>query len=185
MSAHPQPSTQGQAPPRQDMSIGTAFADQRTIFGLASLASLAVIIGGVGPWATWLNSVSISGTSMHGWREVSVGGIGLFMLWLYQQRGWRLPLIVTVVFGCLGAIFAIAALHKIQSGGAITLYGVQYRYANATWGLYLVLVGAIAQAVCAAIMVWRDVRGSRMPGRGLPGTAASGPPEPSFHRRIR
>lgn len=125
------------------------------------MASLAVIIGGVGPWATWLNSVSISGTSMHGWREVGVGAVGLVMLGLYQLRGGRVPLIAAAVAGALGLILAIAALNRILTGGAVTVLGFQYRYMDAAWGLYLVLVGTIALVSSVATLAWRAWHPSR------------------------
>jgi hypothetical protein len=138
--------------------MSAAFASQPASFWVASLASLAVILGGVGPWATWVNSVSVSGTSMHGWREVGVGAVGFVMLGLYQLRGGRLPLIVVGVLGALGLILGIGALNKIVTGGAVTVFGVQYRYMDAAWGLYLVLVGTTSLVLAASVLAWRDFR---------------------------
>jgi hypothetical protein len=140
------------------MPTGAAFANQPAGVWMGSLASLGVIIGGVGPWATWLNSVSISGTSMHGWREVGVGVVGLVALGLYQLRGGRLPLVVAAVAGILGAILAVSALDKIVSGGAVTVFGVEYRYMDVAWGLYLVLAGTVTLVLCACVLAWRDFR---------------------------
>jgi hypothetical protein len=161
MSEQQQPINRGAAPARQDLGIAAAFANQSGSFWMASLASLSVIIGGVGPWATWLNSVSISGTSMHGWREVGVGAVGLVMLGAYQLRGGRLPLILAGVAGALGATLAIAALSKIHSGGAVTVLGVQYRYLDAAWALYLVLIGTITLVFSASVLAWRSFRATR------------------------
>jgi hypothetical protein len=161
MSEQQQPIDRGVAPSRQDIGIAAAFANQPGSFWVASLASLGVILGGVGPWATWLNFVSISGTSMHGWREVGVGAVGLVMLGLHQLRGGRLPLIVAGVAGALGATQAIATWSKIISGGAMTVLGVQYRYMDAAWGLYLVLVSTITLVFCASVLAWRAFRATR------------------------
>jgi hypothetical protein len=161
MSEHQQPVDRGIAPSQHDMGIASAFANQPGSFWAASLASLGVIIGGVGPWATWLNFVSISGTSMHGWREVGVGAVGLVMLGLHHLRGGRLPLIVVGVAGALGATQAIATWSKITSGGTMTVFGVQYRYMDVAWGLYLVLVGTITLLCCASVLAWRAFRANR------------------------
>jgi hypothetical protein len=146
------------AAPRQHVEIPAAFAAQPTTFWLASLASLGIIIGGVGPWATEFGLVSLSGTSMHGWRAVMVGIVGLAMLGLYHMIGARLALIVAGIAGALGAMQALATLGKIQSGGAVTVLGQQYRYLNPAWGLYLVLTGAVVLACCAAALTWRASR---------------------------
>jgi hypothetical protein len=158
MSGPQQPVDHDLTPPRQNVRIGAAFAGQPASFWVASWASLGVIIGGVGPWATYLNSVSVSGTSMHGWREVGVGVVGLVMLGLYQVRGGRIPLIVAGVVGALGLIGGFVALNKIVTGGAVTVFGVQYRYMDAAWGIYLVLAATATLLVCAGALAWRDFR---------------------------
>jgi hypothetical protein len=146
---------------RQRIQLAAAVAVQPASFWLAALASLAMIIGGVGPWATAFGYMSLSGTSMHGWRSVMVGLIGLAMLGVHLLRRARLPLIVAGILGALGAVQAIATWAKINSGGAVTVFGQQYRYVNPAWGLYLVLAGAIA-LVCFTFALAR--RASRTRG---------------------
>jgi hypothetical protein len=125
----------------------------------AAARRAGIIIGGVGPWATTAyTSISISGTSMHGWREVAVGALGLVMLGLHLVRRGRLPLLVAAVAGALGAMGAVASLDKINSDGAVTVFGLQYRYVNPAWGLYLVLAGAIVLALSASALAWRVSR---------------------------
>jgi hypothetical protein len=143
---------------RERAEIAAAFAAQPASLWLASLASLGMIVGGVGPWATAFGVVSLSGTSMHGWRAVMVGAVGLAMLGLHQLRGARLPLIVAGVAAALGALQAIATLGKINSGGAVTVLGQQYRYLDPAWGLYLVLASAIALVCSAVALAWRASR---------------------------
>jgi hypothetical protein len=150
MSSEPRQST-----PR---AVAAPLARQPASFWCASLASLAIIIGGVGPWATAFGFVSLSGTGMHGWREVMVGVVGLAMLVLHQLLGARLPLIVASVAGAFGAFGAIAAVTKIRSGGAVTVLGQQYRYLDPAWGLYLVLAGALALLCSASALAWRASR---------------------------
>jgi hypothetical protein len=143
---------------RQRMQMAAAVAVQPPSFWLAILASLGMIIGGVGPWATAFGYVSLSGTSMHGWRSVMVGVIGLAMLGFHLLRRARLPLVIAGVFGALGAVQAIATWSKIQSGGAVSVLGQQYRYLDAAWGLYLVFAGAIALVCSTSALAWRTTR---------------------------
>jgi hypothetical protein len=158
MSDQRQSTNRDSASPRQRVEIAAAFAAQPASFWFASLASLGMIVGGVAPWATAFGFLSLSGTSMHGWRAVMVGVLGLAMLALYQLRGGRLPLIVAGVAGALAVIQAIATLSKINSGGAMTVLGQQYRYLDPAWGLYVVLVGAIALVCSVSALVWRSSR---------------------------
>jgi hypothetical protein len=158
MSEHPQSTDRDPLAPRQRLVVAPALAGQPLGFWLASLASLGMIIGGVGPWATAFNFVSLSGTSMHGWRAVMAGVVGLAMLGLHHLRGARLPLIVAAVAGALATILAAVALSKIQSGGAVAVLGQQYRYLDPAWGLYLVLAGAITLACSASALAWHTSR---------------------------
>jgi hypothetical protein len=86
------------------------------------------------------------------------------------RRGARLPLIVAGVAGALAAVQAIATLEKINSDGAITVLGQQYRYLDPAWGLYLVLGAAIALVGFASALAWRAFpraqRGSTAARRG-------------------
>jgi hypothetical protein len=149
------------SPRQQPLEMPAAFAGQPASFWVASLASLGMIIGGVGPWATEFGFLSFSGTSMHGWRAVMVGVVGLAMLGVHQLLGARLPLIVAAVGGALGAVQAIATLGKINSGGVVTVLGQHYRYLDPAWGLYLVLVSAIALACSTSALAWRASRATR------------------------
>jgi hypothetical protein len=158
MSEQPQSTDRDPVSPRQRLEIAAAFAGQPASFWFASLASLGLIVGGVGPWATAFGFLSLSGTSMQGWRSVMVGVVGLAMLGLHQMRGARVPLIVAAVAGALAAVQAVATLGKINSGGAVTVLGQQYRYLDPAWGLYLVLAGAIALVCSVSALVWRASR---------------------------
>ena len=136
------------------------YAGQPASFWIASLACVALIVGGVAQWATAFGFMALDGTRMHGWNEVAVGIAGLAMLGLHMLRGLRLPLLIAAVGGALGALQAIQTLAKISSGGKVTVLGVEYRYVEPAWGLYLVLAGAIALA-CSAALAWLGARGTR------------------------
>jgi hypothetical protein len=129
------------------------FASRSASFWIASLASLALIVGGVAQWATAFGFMSVNGTDMHGWNEVAVGVLGLTMLGLHRAFGARLPLMVAAVLGAFGAIQAAGTLAKIGANGTMTVFGVQYRYLDPAWGLYLVLAAGIALA-CSASLAW-------------------------------
>ena len=135
----------------------TALAGQPASFWVAAVACLAMIIGGVAQWATAFSFISVSGTSMHGWREVAAAAAALVMLAVYLLRGVRLPLIAAGVAGALGAIQAVITLAKIGSDGAMTVLGYQYRYLEPAWGLYLVL-GAAVVLTCSATFAWLTTR---------------------------
>ena len=147
---------------RPKPDAAAALAAQPTSVWVASLASLALIVGGVGPWATAYGLVSLSGTDMHGWRAVAVGVLGLAMLGLQQLRGGRLPMIVAGVGGVLVVALAISTLDTINSKGAVSVLGTTYHYLDPAWGLYLVLAAGIALAGAAAALTWRAF--ARTPG---------------------
>ena len=140
-----------------------SFAGPSASFWIASLASLALIVGGVAQWATAFGVMSVSGTDMHGWNEVFAGIVGLAMLGLHRVFAARLPLIVAAVAGALGAIQAAGTLAQIGSNGTMTVFGVQYRYLDPAWGLYLVLAGGIALA-CSAALAWLASRATAPDG---------------------
>ena len=161
MSEQPQSSQRNPASSRERLDIGAAFAAQPASFWLASLASIGLIAGGLGPWATAFGFLSLSGTSMHGWRAVAAGIVGLVMVGLHQRRRGRLPLVVAGAAGAFGALQAMTTLGKISTGGAVVVLGQQYRYLDAAWGLYLVLAGGIALLLAASALAWRASRAAR------------------------
>lgn len=163
MSEHLHPNDHSSASARPPVGFGGAFAAQPPAFWVASMGAVAMVIGGLGPWATQFNYISISGTSMHGWRAVLVALLGLAMLTLYHVSGRRVALILAAVAGALGTMQAISSLDAISSGGAVNVLGVQYRYMNPAWGLYLLLIGSLMLLVCASVLAWRT--SSRPPRR--------------------
>jgi hypothetical protein len=133
-------------------------------FCIASPACLAMMVGGVAQWATAWGFVSLSGTRFHGWSEVALGFLGFVMLTLHLLRGARFALLVAAGAGALGALQAIVTLAKLSADGAVTVFGVAYRYVDPSWGLYLVLAGAIVLA-SSTTATWLATSGVRPPGR--------------------
>jgi hypothetical protein len=148
MSQHPHSADRGSVVPG-------ALAAQPGAYWMAMLGSLGMIVGGIAPWATAFNFQSFSGTRMHGWREVAAGAIAVILLGLYQARPTRLPLIGAAAVGALGAIGAIVTWSRIESGGVFTVFGVDYRYLDAAWGLYLVIGGALTLMFTASALALR------------------------------
>src|SRR5689334_7730023 len=94
----------------QPIPIPAAFRVESACFWLATAGALGVIIGAVGPWATAWGFAPLSGTAMHGWREVAVGVVALALLALYRLRGGALPLALAAADGLVGASGAAVAL---------------------------------------------------------------------------
>jgi hypothetical protein len=130
---------------------------------LAAAASVALIVGGRAPWATAWGFISLDSSRLHGTDEVWTGVVSLALLVLYRVRGTRAALLVAAAGGALGAVQAVVTLVKISSGGALTLFGVEYRYVNAAWGLYLVRAAALALAGSAAL-TWVATRDRKRVG---------------------
>jgi hypothetical protein len=135
-----------------------ALAAVAASFWIAAPACLGMIGGGVAPWATVWGLMSLSGTRFHGWFVVALGIVGLAMLSLYVLRGARLPLLVAAACGALGALQAMATLAKIDADGSVTVFGLEYHYADPAWGLYLALA-ASATLACSATVTWFATRG--------------------------
>ena len=139
-------------------SLPGTYVAQAAAFWLALLGSLGMMVGGIAPWATAFTFQSFSGTRMHGWREVACGVLAVILLGAYHVRPARLWLIGAAVLGALGAFGAVVAWSKIQSGGVFTVLGVQYRYLDVAWGLYLVLGGALILCFAATALAWQTGR---------------------------
>ena len=139
---------------RQRVMVPAAFPVDLVCFWLAALSALGVIIGAVGPWATAWGVAPLSGTGMHGWREVAVGVVALALLAVHPRcrRGRPLALILTAIDGTIGAAGAAEALSKINANGALLVFGFHYRFLSPAWGVYLVLGGGIVLAGCGSVL---------------------------------
>ena len=130
-------------------------------FWLAAASALAVIIGAVGPWTTAWGVVELSGTGMHGWREVAIGASALALLGVHRVRGGALELVLAAVSGVIGATGAGVALSKINANDTLSVLGFHYTFLHPAWGIYLVLGGASLLVCCASALAWRTARRRR------------------------
>ncbi|MDA0164353.1 hypothetical protein OM076_29050 [Solirubrobacter ginsenosidimutans] len=130
-------------------------------FWLAVASALGVIIGAVGPWTTAWGMVQVSGTGMHGWREVAVGVVALALLAVHRRRGGALELLLAAADGVVGASGAAVALSKINANDTLSVLGFHYTFLDPAWGIYLVLGGAILLTCCASTLAWRSARRAR------------------------
>lgn len=146
------------APP--PITIPAALRLESACFWLATAGALSVIIGAVGPWATAWGFAPLSGTAMHGWREVAVGAVALALLGLHRLRGGALPLALVAVDGVVGASGAAVALSKINAHDTLSVLGFHYTFLDPAWGIYLVLGASIALTCGAATLAWRTRRRS-------------------------
>jgi hypothetical protein len=137
------------------IALPAAFDVDRLCFSLAAAGALAVIIGAVGPWATAWGVAPLSGTAMHGWREVAVGVAAVALLAVYRWRGRPLVLVVAAADGTIGAAGAAVALSKIKENDTLSIFAFNYTFLRPAWGIYLVLGGAIVLACCASALAWR------------------------------
>jgi hypothetical protein len=145
----------------QPIRMPAAFRVEPVCFWLAAASALGVIIGAVGPWTTAWGMVPLSGTGMHGWREVAVGVVALALLAVHRRRGRALELMLVAVDGAIGAAGAAVALSKINANDTLSVLGFHYTFLDPAWGIYLVLGAAIALACCASTLAWRISRGRR------------------------
>ena len=130
-------------------------------FWLAVAGALGVIIGAVGPWTTAWGVVPVSGTGMHGWREVAIGVVALALLAIHRRRGRALELLLVAVDGTIGASGAAVALAKINANDTLSVLGFHYTFLDPAWGIYLVLGSAIVLTGCASTLAWRGRRRRR------------------------
>jgi hypothetical protein len=130
-------------------------------FWLATASALSVIIGAVGPWTTAWGLVPVSGTGMHGWREVTVGALALALLAVHHRRRGMLELLAAALTGLVGATGALVALSQIDDHDSFTVLGLHYTFLRPAWGVYAVLIGALTLAACASLLAWRTTYSSR------------------------
>src|SRR5690349_16179416 len=77
--------------------VPPALAAKPPLFWAAVAASAGLVIGGLGPWATALGLVSVSGTHGDGWVAILGGLVALGMLFVASRRGQRANYVVPLI----------------------------------------------------------------------------------------
>lgn len=144
-------------PDARSTPAAASKADEACLW-LAAAGAIGVIVGAVGPWATAWGVARLSGTDMHGLREVAVGALALLLLAAYRWSGRPVALLLVAIDGAIGAAGAAAALAKIEANDTLTFLGFSYTFLRPAWGLYVVLLSAVVVSAGAATLAWRTRR---------------------------
>ena len=112
-------------------------------FWWAVAAAALIIVGGVGPWATALGVVDVSGTHGDGWIVIAAGAISAAALLVARGNGGA-------IVGLLAALVATGTgafdLNHIQSRGALV---------EAAWGIYAVIAGGVILGIASLALLAR------------------------------
>jgi hypothetical protein len=129
------------APPAPAPALAPAVK-RLAAFWWAIAAAVALIVGGIGPWATALRVVEVSGTrGGDGWLVVGAGLVAIVVLFASPNDAGP---VVGLLGGIGGAIVGIVDLSDIQSRGALV---------EPAWGIYVVLIGAAALFVASLVLI--------------------------------
>jgi Protein of unknown function (DUF2510) len=109
----------------------------------AIAAAALMVVGGLGPWATALRVVDVAGTHGDGWLVIGAGLVAAIVL--FVSPGDAGP-VVALLAAIGGAIVAIVDLSDIQSRGALI---------EPAWGLYAVLLSAVALFAASLVLLLR------------------------------
>jgi hypothetical protein len=97
--------------------------------------TLALLIGALGPWATFLGAINIGPTSSVEISIVVLGGVALVALSALTGRNMRLASVSVGVLAVIETVFAIVRIHQVNAEadewGALIAPG---------WGLYLTVI---------------------------------------------
>jgi hypothetical protein len=97
--------------------------------------TLALLIGALGPWATFLGAINISPTSSVEISIVVLGGVALVALSALTGRNMRLASISIGVLAVIETVYAIVRIQQVKAEadewGALIAPG---------WGLYLTVI---------------------------------------------
>jgi hypothetical protein len=97
--------------------------------------TLALLIGALGPWATFLGAINIGPTSSVEISIVVLGGVALVALSALTGRNMRLASISIGVLAVIETVYAIVRIQQVKAEadewGALIAPG---------WGLYLTVI---------------------------------------------
>lgn len=124
---------------------------------VALVATVLVVVGAFGPWAT-INATTISHAGVDGrvgWTTaiLAVCAFALLVVAVVRGLGW-LALTAAVPAGTAGGL---ALRYALDPSAFLNNPGTEI--AHRGWGLTLVIVGAIALAVCCVLVALESRRG--------------------------
>jgi hypothetical protein len=104
-------------------------------------ASALMIVGGLGPWATALSVIDVSGTHGDGWLVIGAGVLAAAILLTSPSDAGP---IVGILAAIGGLLVGVIDLNDIQSRSALV---------EPAWGIYAVLAGSIALGVASVALL--------------------------------
>jgi Protein of unknown function (DUF2510) len=121
----------------------TPRAARPPAFWWSVAAAALMIVGGVGPWATALRVVDVSGTHGDGWIVIGAGLIAIAALFTARQKGGA---VVALLAALAGVATGAVDLNEIQSRGALVQPG---------WGIYAVIAGSVTLGIAGLALLAR------------------------------
>lgn len=109
-------------------------------------AAALMVVGGLGPWATALGVVDVSGTKGDGWIAIFLGALAAAVLWFAKGKAGP---VVALIAGAIGLLVAIIDFADISSLGELV---------DPAWGIFAVIAGSVALGVAAIVLLARPGR---------------------------
>jgi hypothetical protein len=147
-------------------------------------AAGAMVIGGLGPWASALNVISVNGTRGDGWIVIAAALVGVACLSGYVSRSWRGLGLIAAVCGIAGAVTSAVDLQNIASAHSVTLFGRHLHLVQPGWGIYLDLLASVVFFGLAVSLLIGSKRNGipRLPAKTI--IAAQGAPPTGTKRDV-
>jgi hypothetical protein len=124
----------------EDIAEEPPAAARSPAFWCAIAAACLMIVGGLGPWATALRLVDVSGTKGDGWIVIGAAVVAGGVLFASPRDAGP---VVALLAGIGGAIVAVVDLNDVNSRGGIVQPG---------WGLYMVLLSSATLAIASLVL---------------------------------
>jgi hypothetical protein len=125
------------------------------LFWVAALAAVAMVVGGLGPWATTLG-FSANGTEGDGWIVIVAGGLVAVGMVSTHRRCFagKGTVVSLLLVGGTVAAMSVYDINHIASG-----YGGTYSQGvlNPGWGIYLSLAAGFALLIVALAVLAGEV----------------------------
>ena len=119
---------------------------RRLWWALASAALM--VIAGFAPWATALDTISVSGTDGDGWFVIVGGAIAGALLWRHARSGARGLAIGAAVIGALCTLIALYDLSDVNDVADAAGLG---SVIDPGWGLYLAIVASVSLTAASVV----------------------------------